>query len=134
MSQANVEVVREQFAATNAQDFPRAMTFYAEDVELIVEPGAFLDSGRFPGKRAVGRWFADWFATFESGYSFEIEEVRDLGDRVLFVARHQGRGRTSGAEVSGRSGYIYTVRDGLIVRAELFRSRDRALAAAGLGE
>ena len=132
MSQENVDIVRAQFAATNAQDFPTAMTFYAEDVVLAVDPEAFLDGGTFRGRRAVGRWFADWFATFEPGYEFEIEEARDLGDRVLLVASHRGRGRTSGAEVSGRSGYVYSLRGGLIVRVELLRSRAAAIAAAGL--
>jgi len=134
MSERNVEVVRAQFAATNAQDFPRAMAYYDEGVELIVPPEAFLVSGRFAGRDAVGRWFADWFATFELGYAFEIEQARDLGDDVLLIAAHRGRGRASGAEVSGRTGYIYTVRDGLIVRVELFATGEHALAAAGLDD
>ena len=57
MSQRNVDVLRDQFAATNERDFPRAMSHYAEDVELVVSPGAFLQSGTFAGRRAVGQWF-----------------------------------------------------------------------------
>jgi len=132
MSERDVDVVRSQFAATNGGDFDLAMTFYAEDVELIVAPEAFLVSGRFAGKRAVGRWFADWFATFEPGYRFEIETTRDLGDAVLLIATHSGRGRASGVEVTGRTGYLYTVRDGLIKRVELFARGEDALAAAGI--
>ena len=37
MSKENVEVVRDQFAAVNERDFPRAMGHYAEDVELVVD-------------------------------------------------------------------------------------------------
>jgi ketosteroid isomerase-like protein len=132
MSQENVEVVLDQFAATNERDFPRAMTHYAEGVELVVAPNAFLERGTFRGRDAVGRWFGNWFATFEPGYRFDIEEARDLGDVVLLIASHRGRGRTSGAEVQGRNGYLYTVRDGKIVRAELYASRAEAVAAAGL--
>jgi ketosteroid isomerase-like protein len=38
VSQADVDVVRAQFAATNERDFPRAMGFYADDVVLVVAP------------------------------------------------------------------------------------------------
>jgi ketosteroid isomerase-like protein len=132
MSEENVDVVRDQFAATNERDFQRAMSHYAEDVELVVHRDAFLESGSFEGRDAVGRWFGNWFATFEPGYHFEIEETRDLGDRVLLLATHRGRGRTSGVEVHGQTAYLYGVRDGKIVRVELYSSRARALEAAGL--
>jgi ketosteroid isomerase-like protein len=132
MSRENVEVVLDQFAATNERDFPRAMGHYADDVVLVAHSDAFLEHGIFEGREAVGRWFGNWFSTFEPGYHFEIEDARDLGEVVLLVASHRGRGRTSGVEVSGQTGYLYTVRRGKIVRAELFRSGAEALAAAGL--
>jgi hypothetical protein len=49
MSQENVELVCDQFQATNERDFPRAMSYYAEDVELVVDPDAFLELGTFKG-------------------------------------------------------------------------------------
>jgi ketosteroid isomerase-like protein len=134
MSQENVEVVREQFRATNERDFPRAMDYYAEDVKLFVDPGAFLEGGTFEGREAVGQWFGNWFATFEPGYHFEIEEARELGDLVLLTASHQGRGRSSGALAHMQTSYVYGLRDGKIVRVELYGDRARALEAAGLSE
>ena len=132
MAREDVQVVLDQFAAVNGRDFPRAMGHYAEDVELVVDSDAFLESGRFKGRDAVGRWFGNWFRTFEPGYRFEIEEARDLGDHVLLIASHRGRGRASGVEVRGETAYLYRVRDGEVVRAELYSSGAEALAAAGL--
>jgi ketosteroid isomerase-like protein len=134
MSQHDVDIVLEQFAATNERDWARAMSFYAEDVELEVHADAFLERGSFSGREAVGRWFGDWFATFEPGYSFDVTEARDLGGVVLLVANHSGRGRSSGVEVHGETAYLYTVRAGKIARAELYRDRAAALEAAGLPE
>ena len=132
MPLANVEIVRDQFAATNERDFPRAMSHYAEEVELHVDPEAFLQGGTFKGRDAVGQWFADWFSTFEPGYRFEIEEIRDLGeDRVFLFATHEGRGRASGVAVRGQTAYVYTVRAGKIVHGALYGDRAAALAAAG---
>jgi ketosteroid isomerase-like protein len=134
MSQENVEIVLDQFAATNDRDFPRAMGHYAENVQLVVDPAAFLEGGTFTGRDAVGEWFGDWFATFEPGYHFDVEEARDLGGVILLVAGHHGRGRSSGAEVRAQTGYLYTVRVGKIARVELFANRAAALEAAGLEE
>ncbi len=134
MSQENLEIVRSQYTATNERDFPRVMSYYAEDVELFVHPDAFTHRGTFKGRDAVGQWFGDWFKTFEPGYHFDLEEARDLGDVVYLNATHHGRGRTSGVEVRGQTGYLYTVRDGKIVRVEIYPSPAAALEAAGLSE
>jgi ketosteroid isomerase-like protein len=134
MSEENVEVVRDLFAATNEQDFPRAMSHYAEDVELVADSVAFLDNGTFKGRHAVGQWFANWLSAFEPGYRFDIEETRDLGDGVFLYATCYGRGRTSGVEVHGQTGFLYRLRGGKIVRVELYPGRADALEAAGLSE
>jgi ketosteroid isomerase-like protein len=131
MSQEDVDLVLDHLAATNERDFRRAMTHYAEDVVLVVDRAAFLEGGTFEGREAVGGWFGNWLATFEPGYHFDIEEARDLGDVVFLSATHRGRGRTSGIEVEGQTGYLYSVRNGKIVRVELHRTPADALAAAG---
>jgi ketosteroid isomerase-like protein len=38
MSRENLEIVRDQYAATNRRDFHRAMSHYAENVELVTTP------------------------------------------------------------------------------------------------
>jgi ketosteroid isomerase-like protein len=130
MSPSNVDVVLDQFAGVNERDFARVMDGYAEDVVLVVHPEAFLNAGTFEGREAVGKWFGDWFRTFEADYRFDIEQARDLGDVVFLDASHHGHGRTSGAEVHGRTGYLYTVRDSKVARVEIFASASDALAAA----
>jgi ketosteroid isomerase-like protein len=134
MSQENVEVVCDLFAATNERDFPRAIGHYAEDVELVADPDAFLEHGTAKGRHAVGQWFGNWLGAFEPGYHFDIQETRDLGEVVFLYATCYGRGRTSGAEVHSRSGFLFRLRGGKIVRVELYPSRAEALEAAGLSE
>jgi ketosteroid isomerase-like protein len=128
MAEGDVEIVRNYFDATNEGDFARAMSYYADDVELVVPGDVFLERGTFKGKDDVGRWFGDWFRAFQRGYRFDLEETRDLGDTVLVVAHHQGRGRTSGVEVRSSIAYLFGIRDGEIARLELFADRAAALA------
>jgi ketosteroid isomerase-like protein len=134
VSQTPVDVVRDQFAATNERDFERAMEIYADDVVLVVSEGWF-PSGTYEGKAAVGEWFGDWFRQFAPDYHFEITEARDLGGGVVFLsAEHGGAGRASGVTIGAESSYLYRVVNGKIDRVALFVSPDEALAAASLPE
>jgi hypothetical protein len=65
----------------------------------------------------------------------EVDELVDCGERVFCAARVVGRGRRSHAVGVGLTTFpVFTVRDGLIVRYQLFAKRELALEAAGLSE
>lgn len=81
---------------------------------LVAHSSVSPDTGVFTGREAVGRWFGDWFRAFGKDYRFEVEEAQSVGDRVLVVARHHGRGRTSGAGVEGMTANVDSVREGKI--------------------
>ena len=135
MPQEHIDLVVAQFDAVNQRDFQRAMDAYADDVVLVVGEEWGISSGTFEGKRAVGEWFGDWFRQFARDYHFKITETRDLGAGQLFlVAEHAGTGRLSGAPIEAESGYLYRVKDGRIVRAELHSTPAAALEAASMPE
>ena len=134
MSQDPVEILRSQFTATNERDFPRAMSYYADDVVLVVEEG-FLNTGTFQGKEAVGEWYGDWFRAFGTDYRFEFDEIRELEPGLVFMtARFRGSGRSSGAVVWDRRAYLYRVEDGKITRIQFFNESEDALEAASAPE
>jgi ketosteroid isomerase-like protein len=138
MSQENVDLVVKQFADTNARDFKAVMEAYSEDVVLVFHTEDLGLLGPLAtGKLAVGEWFGDWFRQFGRDYHFDIDESRGIGDRVLVVATHHGRGRDSGVPVEESWAYAYVVREGKVSRVELWRgpnARAAALAAVELAE
>ena len=135
MSRENVEIVVGVFENTNARNFPAVMDAYADDVVLALRFDLAIDAeGELVGKKAVGDWFGNWFRTFDADYHFEIDETRDWGDQVLMVATHHGRGRVSGVPVAQQGAWIYTLRDGKVVRCDAYRDRAQALEAVGLRE
>jgi ketosteroid isomerase-like protein len=135
VSRGPLDVVRDQFVATNERDFARAMSIYAADVVLVVGEGWGITAGRFEGKTAVGEWFGDWFRQFADDYHFEIIEARELGGGVVFLdAKHGGSGRASGVAIGSESGYLYRVVDGKITQVQLFTSPAEALEGASLPE
>jgi ketosteroid isomerase-like protein len=62
------------------------------------------------------------------------DEYRDLGDRVLWLGRLEGRGRSSGVPVSAPLDILYDLRDGKISRMHSYLDHREALRAAGLSE
>ena len=118
MALSNVEVIRDQYAATNERDWERAMAHYSEDVVLEVRGGG-LRSGTFEGRDPVGRWFGDWFSTFDRGAHFDIVELDEREDgTILLTADHRARGRGSGVELEGKVIWLYRLSEGKIVRIQ----------------
>lgn len=128
--EAEIEVLRDQYAAVNERDWGRAMSLYADDVELFI-PGSGLKAGTFVGKDAVGDWYGDWMAMFDRDLHFEIREIVELEDgSLLLFADHRARGRASGVELEEPVVWRYWLRGGKIVRVAGFESVDEALALA----
>jgi ketosteroid isomerase-like protein len=136
VAEADLDVIREQYAATNERDFERVMSYYTDDVVLHVPRLREVQKpGIYEGREAVGEWFGDWFRVFAHDYRFEIREIGELETGVIFVyATHGGTGRLSGAKVHGENFYLYRVRAGKISQVGFFQARADALDAASLPE
>ncbi|HEY0517078.1 MAG TPA: nuclear transport factor 2 family protein [Solirubrobacteraceae bacterium] len=93
-------------------------------------PGAEPETAR--GLQGVRVGWLDWLAPWAT-YRTEIEEVIDLGDRVVSVLCDYGRREPDSPEVALKSAAVWTVRGGLVVRAEFYTGgRAEALEAVGL--
>jgi ketosteroid isomerase-like protein len=129
MSRENVEIVRAAYERFAQGKFSWDET--AEDFEFVTSP-ELPDAGTYRGE-AARRWLAVWVESFE-GLTIEATEIIDADDKV-FVAIHQhGRPRGSEGVVEGDWWQVITIREGEIVRSEVFNDRVEALEAAGLSE
>ena len=61
---------------------------------------------------------------------FELNEVREVGDQLVLLARFQAQGRASGAEVDVPIGMVARVRKGKVAEVQMFSDPDEALEAA----
>jgi SnoaL-like domain len=142
MSQENVEIVRgavEEFlAGTSERDRGSMLTKLAEvwdpKIELDSSEGPVLDlTGVYRGRDAVGRFWQEWLAAWETN-RFEYQLV-DTGDRVVQLFDLRMRGRSTGIEMPfGKIAWVYTLKNGLVIHQKLYMSQSEALEAVGLSE
>jgi ketosteroid isomerase-like protein len=128
MSQENVQIVRSSFEAFNRGDLSGVLEPLSDDL-VTYRAAPFGDSHHGPDGflEATMDWiegFAEWSVT--------PEEFIDAGDRVVVRMVQAGRGEGSGVPVEGVFWFVYTIRDGKIVRLEMHARQDQALEAAGL--
>jgi len=86
--------------------------------------------GSLRGREGIEALFADIRDTWEE-HRMVIEEIRDLGERVLGLGRLEGRGRGSGVPVVVPLALVSDFRDGKVWRSRTYLDHGEALRAAG---
>jgi len=92
-------------------------------------------SDEFPGLAGVHEDHEDpnprlraWLSGWED-WRAEAEEFLEVGDHVVVLAIYWGRGRGSGVEISQQGAHVFELRNGKVVRLEIFASRDKAIGS-----
>jgi ketosteroid isomerase-like protein len=140
MSQDNVEIVRACIETSNSAEFDLDHfldEFYDPEIEfhdVPTLPNAGVHFGREAFRRHVAGYLEAWAES-----SYEIEDIRSVGDRVVVRGRWGGVGRQSGAHVTGdlslpATGAVYDFRAGRILRVQQFVTHAEALEAVGVAE
>ena len=90
-------------------------------------------SDEFPGLDGVYRdkrdpnprlraWLSEW-----EHWRAQAEDYLELGDHVVVLASYHGQGRGSGVEIHQEGAHVFELRDGKVVRLEIFASREKAI-------
>jgi 2-(1,2-epoxy-1,2-dihydrophenyl)acetyl-CoA isomerase len=122
------ELLRRAYETFNAGDVDYAV-FHPEI--RIVQTSSLIGTAReFDGHDGLRRSTEELNEGF-ADIRFEPEDYRELEDgRMLVRCRFVGRGTRSGIELDTPVWHIWTFRDGLLSRMEVYPSKRRALAAA----
>ena len=111
---------------------PNAIELFAPDVVIDMTRRVFNPDTYegHDGLRRLGREVGEVWGEFQ----IEPERFIDAGRQVVVIETRRGRGRGSEVEVGMRSGVIWTIQEGKVVRMETDLDPDEALEAAGLSE
>jgi ketosteroid isomerase-like protein len=131
MSQAHVEIARRANDAINRRDVDALMECSSSDIEFTSAMGGAVVGGSLRGREGIEALFAEIRQTWEE-HRMVIEDIRDLGERVLGLGRLEGRGKASGVSVDVPYAIISDFRDGKVWRSRSYLDHGEALRAAGL--
>ena len=130
MSRENVDAVKASYEAFNRRDFDSFFEYY--DPEIVWEQDEkFVEPWTHYGHAGVRRVFESVFESFEE-FQVEVEELLDLGDRVLAILRIAGTAKLTGMELGTPGAHLFSFRDGKIVHFRSYRDPAEALEAAGI--
>jgi ketosteroid isomerase-like protein len=130
MSEENVEIVRRAIDAFNARDRSRLLSM----CDPAIEFRSAVEQKTYRGADELLRYREGLDAVIED---FHIEDSRFIdagGDRVVALYRMVGRGAGSGVPVSREVGALWQLRNGKILKGEIYLDQREALKAAGLPE
>lgn len=132
MSPENLELVKKSLDAYERRD--------VEALRALNDPEMVLDWSRSKGWLAdvyrgfdeALRFYAGYFEAFQA-ITIEPERFIEVGEQVVVpnVAHQRGR---DGIEVSARATFVFTIRNGRIIRLCLYQGTAEALKAVGLEE
>lgn len=132
MSRENLELVRQLIDAFNRRDVEAFAQATTPDFEWSTSVMA-VEGEVFWGRDGIDTYFQRMGDAWDQ-FQAVGDQLRDLGERVLFSGRIEGRGRGSGAPVGAPIDILYDLRLGKISRMHSFLDHDEALRAAGLSE
>ena len=131
MSQENVEIVRAALTALNRGDLQAAFQDAAREAEVDLSRAVGLDRGVY--RLDQFRRLSEEFAKSWESLRYEADEFIEAGEHVVTPITNPILGR-DGVEVQARGTWLWTIRDGVIMRLCLYQELQDALEAAGLSE
>ncbi len=119
MSAANVETIRDHYAANARGDFKAALAPLAPDIEWT-EAAGFPYAGTYHGVDEVVSQVFSKLGSEWKGFGMDVEEVLDAGDTVVAIGVYSGTYRETGKPMTARVVHVWRLRDGKAVGFEQF--------------
>ena len=134
MSQENGEGLRQGLELWRQSDYSSATAAFDPQLEWDFSAHPLPDwpntgSGRDDFQRQLAEYVSGW-----REYRAEVRELIDAGDEVVVVLHETVAVRESDAILDRDLHCVWTIRDGVVVRLRVFKTRADAREAAGLRE
>jgi ketosteroid isomerase-like protein len=133
MSQDNVETVRRGFEGFTATGELRPERFHPEFVWDMSTFRGWPEQQTYDGLEGAQKFLGDWLEAWDD-WELEPEEYLDAGgDKVVVIMRQRGRAKATGVTIEMHFAQVWTFKDGLQVRMQMYASPAEAIEATGLG-
>ena len=128
----NVDIVREVFDAFSHRDAQRLIAVAHPDIVFSPPTRNLANDGKpYVGHEGLRRYLADVAQVWQELRSEPPSSSRSDPDRVLCTGRVYAWG--VGRVVDSPAGWVWRVRDGLLIEGVVYETRREAYEAVGLG-
>jgi hypothetical protein len=129
MQRNSAEVVASIYSEWNNGEW--GVEHFHPDVEWEMSSVTFDQAGRSRGREALMRYWRRFWAAWQPGARWEIEELEPIGEvQVLASGRLVVVGRSSGLQTEVAVFHVWTVTGNLVTQLLVFDNRESALNAA----
>jgi len=131
MSQANVDVIRrgyEHFRASGEMHGEITTPDFVWDMSKF---RGWPEQQTYEGVEGARSFLRDWTEAWDD-WKLEVVGLYDAGEQVVAVMRQQGRAKATGLNVDMTFAQVWTVRDGMQARMEMYADPAEAFEATGL--
>ena len=122
-------VVQEFYSALRAGDVTRAVAVLSPDLEWTEAEGFPYYSGTWRGPQAVVDNLLAPLARDWSSFSVTTHEILAVDERVVSFGTYAGTFRSTGRSMSARFAHRWEVRDGKIIRFNMYTDTVKVLDA-----
>ena len=127
MGRSDIDVVREVYAAFAARDAERVEAVLDPDVVFIAVTGGIIGRTEpYRGHEGMREYFRDVARVWEE-LVLSPREFEEIGDAILVTGRVSAR--SPSRMISGSTGWVWRVRNGLVVYVRVYASAAEARAA-----
>ena len=122
--------VRKTYDAFEKRDLEEFLSYHDPEVEfrsLVLEVECV-----YRGQEGLRRWWESLLDVFPD-WTPQVEDARELGDRVLVRVRAEGRGTGTGIERERHIWNVVELRGGRVISSAFFRTENEAVQAIARG-
>jgi ketosteroid isomerase-like protein len=131
VSHEHLALARDAVVAFNRRDVPALVELTTDDFQWVTWTGT-VEPTVYHGAEGLASYFRD--SDVWEVLNLDVQEFRDLGDRVLVAGTFHARGGGSGVDIHAPYFSAFFLRQGKLARVLSFRTEAEALEAAGLRE
>jgi uncharacterized protein len=126
MAPANADLIRPIYEEWSRGNWRPAFDVYDPHMEWGWSDEFPGIAGVFEDRRDPNPRLRSWLSPWEH-WSVQVDDYLELGDHVVVLATYHGRGKGSGVEIYQEGAHVFELRDGKVVRLEIFANREKAI-------
>jgi ketosteroid isomerase-like protein len=128
---SNIDIVRhgyEHFTGTGDVDGEIAAPEFVWDMSHFA---GWPEEQTYPGVDGGRRFLRAWTEAWDE-WELDVQSLHDAGDQVVAILHQSGRAKATGLLVEMTFAQVWTLRDGLQTRMEMYSDIAEAMRDAGL--